>query len=60
MTNWNLKMLIEKRGFTQASLAKRCGVSEAVISYVVRGKRVPSEKLRNHLAEILCVKPEEI
>ncbi len=57
---WKLKMMLAEAGMNQAQLAKKIGVSEAVISYIVRGKREPSERVTKRIADVLGVKPNEI
>lgn len=63
--NWNQKCIlkdraeftwyIEKRGFTQHTLAAACDVHYTTINYIVLGKRNPSLELAKKLAELLKV-----
>jgi len=54
-----IKLILLLRGIPQAELARRLGVSEAYISYVVTGKR-PGKEARKKIARILGVPEEEL
>lgn len=47
-------------GMSQNELARRCGVSAAHMSNVLRGKRQPRLDLLHRMCEVLGVKPERI
>jgi transcriptional regulator with XRE-family HTH domain len=51
----NLKSLREKKGYSQAHLAKLAGVHQPTYSCWERGKKVPIMRHVQHLAEILGV-----
>jgi len=54
-----IKLILLIRGIPQAELARRLGVSEAYISYVITGKR-PGREARKKIAKILGVAEEEL
>ena len=52
--------LREQRGLTQADLARQLGVTPAAISKWENGSSKPRVEVLFQLAEILCVRPEEL
>jgi len=44
-----------KEGLSQRELAKRCGIHYSTISLIEKGKRNPSPKVGNEIAEVLQV-----
>ena len=44
----------------QRTIAKKAGVTEAMISHIIKGKREPSIKLARKLSEIYKVSLEDI
>lgn len=55
-----IKAYMTKCGITQAELAKAAGVSEAFISYVVEGKKMPSVPVLKRIAQRLGVLMDEL
>lgn len=55
-----LRKAREKRGLTQAELAKRVGVTRVTIAYLETGKRQPSMDLLHRLAKALRVPVERL
>lgn len=55
-----LKHLMESRSVTQAELAEEVGVSEAAISYILRGLKQPSLAVAQRMAEFLGVTVDEL
>lgn len=55
-----IKDCMTKCGVTQAELAKAAGVSEAFISYVVEGKKMPSVPVLKRIAQRLGVLMDEL
>ena len=49
----NLHQLREERGFSQIELAKRSGVSQAFISQIEKGEKVPTVFIAKRLAMAL-------
>ena len=50
-----LARLIHERGWTQVEAAEKLGVSQALISHYLSGKREPLPRTISHLAERLGV-----
>lgn len=50
----NLSRLLKAIGMSQAELAERCGITQACVSQIVNGSRVPS---LNTICKIMCVIP---
>lgn len=55
-----LKNLLEEKGISQAELAKNVGVTQAFISYIVKGFKQPSVALLKRIAEYLQVTVDEL
>ena len=55
-----LKQLMDSRSVTQAELADAVGVSEAAISYILRGLKQPSLAVAQRMAEFLGVTVDEL
>ena len=49
----NLHQFREERGFSQVELAKRSGVSQAFISQIEKGERVPTVFVAKRIADAL-------
>ncbi len=60
MVNKNLKLAILKVFDSQADFAAACGISEAKVSQVVRGRKQLSEPERKVWAKKLRMKPQEL
>lgn len=50
-----LKALMAQRGVSQTELARVAGVSEAFVSYVIRGYKMPSVDVLKRIADFLEV-----
>lgn len=59
MTPEQIKDRMEKRKFTQYSLADHLGVSQTTINFLIHGKRM-SDKLEKRFARAIGVKHEEL
>ena len=57
---WKLKEKIANRYNTQADFAQALGVSESVVSRVIRGRRKLNDAERSHWANILNCTPKEV
>ena len=55
-----LKHIMIDREIPQEKLAEVCGVSQAYISYVVSGKKVPSVPVLKTIADFLGVKMDDL
>lgn len=55
-----LKQLMDSRSVTQAELADAVGVSEATISYILRGLKQPSLVVAQRMAKFLGVTVDEL
>lgn len=55
-----LSQLFHERGWTQVEAARKLGVSQALISHYLSGKREPLPRTMAHLAERLGVTVEEL
>lgn len=55
-----IKEYMEEKDVSQAELAKAAGVSEAFISYVVDGKKMPSVPVLKRIAQRLGVMMDEL
>lgn len=56
----NLAIYMMRRGFTQKELAKRTGISEAMICRYIRGKVRPMKKNLGLIADALGVPQDEL
>lgn len=48
-----IKRAIEEKGFTQAYVAEKVGISEAYLSAIIKGRRTPKHELRSKIAEAI-------
>ena len=55
-----LKNLIQSKGFSQWDFAKRVGVSQPTISYLINEERAPSVRLLKKMAKVLNVTMDEL
>lgn len=60
MINTRLKSAILERYPSQVAFAADLGLSESLLSRIVRGWRKPSEKLRKNICERLGVQEDQI
>jgi transcriptional regulator with XRE-family HTH domain len=58
--NTNLISEIIGKGFYQKEVAAAAGLSESVMSMIVRGKYVPDDSQRERIARVLNVSPQKI
>ncbi len=56
----NIKMLRNKKGYSQMRFAELTGLSEDYISLIENGKRTPSLKRLITIAEVLDVEPYQL
>ena len=56
----SLKTLLEKRGITQRSLAKKLKTTEATVSRYISGNRTPNVETAVAIAEILGVSMDQL
>lgn len=56
----NIKKIMEQKNIAQVELAKAVGVSEAFMSYVIDGKKMPSVPVLKRIAEKLGVLMDEL
>jgi len=49
----NIKILREKRGFSQVKFAEAVGISQAMICQIERGGKIPSLALSKVIADVL-------
>lgn len=56
----NLRLLREKKGFTQANLANDCGFEISQISRIERGKTNPSISVIHKIAKELQIKTKDL
>lgn len=52
-----LKLAIEKRNISQAEAARKCGISQQSINYIINNN-LKSSKLAAQIASALCINPE--
>lgn len=55
-----IKEALQVRGITHAELAQQVGVSDAMISYIVKGYKEPSVKLLKRIADYLGMKVDDL
>lgn len=55
-----LKKLLEDNNMTQAQLGDSVGVTEVMISYIVRGFKKPSLEVAKRIADTLGVKLDDL
>lgn len=55
-----LKKILDDKGIQQQDLAVAVGVSQAFISYVIKGFKEPSINVLKRMAEYLNVKVDEL
>ncbi len=58
--NKRIKSLLDEKGITQAELAKVAGVSQAFMSYVIKGLKAPSVSVLKRIADYLHVSVDEL
>lgn len=56
----SIKSLLEEKNVTQAELAENVGVSQAMISYILKGYKTPSVQLLKRIADYLGVTMDEL
>lgn len=56
----NLRRLREAAGLTHCELADQVGVSQAMISYTERDKKIPSAVVLKNIAKVLNVTIDEL
>lgn len=56
----NLRSILEEYGMTQKELAEAMGVSEASISWYIRGSRIPTVKTIINMAYALDINVSEL
>ncbi len=60
MNGEKLKALLDEKGIQQAELAENVGVSQAFISYLIKGLKQPSLVLIKRIADYLQVPIDEL
>lgn len=60
MNGERLKALLDEKGIQQAELAENVGVSQAFISYLIKGLKQPSLILIKRIADYLQVPIDEL
>lgn len=60
MNGERLKALLDEKGIQQAELAENVGVSQAFISYLIKGLKQPSLVLLKRIADYLHVPIDEL
>ncbi len=60
MNTKKVLQLLSERDITQRDLAKKVGVSEAFMSYILKGYKTPSIMVLKRMAECLCVTVDEL
>lgn len=60
MNGERLKALLDEKGIQQAELAENVGVSQAFISYLIKGLKQPSLVLIKRIADYLHVPIDEL
>lgn len=60
MNGERLKALLDEKGIQQAELAENVGVSQAFISYLIKGLKQPSLVLIKRIADYLQVPIDEL
>lgn len=55
-----LKVILERKKVSQAELAEAVGVSQAFISYMIKGFKQPSVTLLKRIAEYLNVSLDDL
>lgn len=58
--NEKLKEVLKEKNVTQAELAENVGVSQAFVSYMIKGYKQPSVTLLKRMAEFLSVPMERL
>lgn len=58
--NEKLKEVLKEKNVTQAELAENVGVSQAFVSYMIKGYKQPSVILLKRMAEFLSVPMERL
>ena len=54
------KILLDKKGITQAQLADAAGVSQPFMSYIVKGYKLPSVTVAKRMADYLDMSIDEL
>lgn len=55
-----IKLLLKEKGISQTELAENVGVSQAMISYIVKGIKAPSVTLLKRISDYLGVTMDEL
>lgn len=58
--NEKLKAVLDKKNISQVELADNIGVSQAFVSYMIKGYKQPSVTLLKRMAEYLGVTVDEL
>lgn len=58
--NEKIRVLLEQKNISQVELAEKVGVSQAMISYIVKGFKTPSVPLLKRIADCLGVTMDEL
>lgn len=58
--NEKLKAVLDKKNISQVELAEGVGVSQAFVSYMIKGYKQPSVTLLKRMAEYLGVTVDEL
>lgn len=60
MIGENIKREIEKQGILQADLARQCDITQAMMSQILRGSKIPSAVLLKKIADIIGVSVDSL
>lgn len=55
-----LKAMLDKRGIKQGDFAKEMGISEAFVTYMIQGYKMPSVALLKRMAEFFQVPIDDL
>lgn len=58
--NEKIKALLDEKNISQTELAEAIGVSQAMVSYIIKGFKTPSVSLLKRIADHLGVTMDEL
>lgn len=59
MKSEKIKYLLDKKGITQADIARDLNVSSSAVSLVIK-KNSKSQKIQRHISHVLCIHHENV
>lgn len=58
--NEKIKALLDEKNISQTELAEAVGISQAMVSYIIKGFKIPSVSLLKRIADCLGVTMDEL